>query len=121
MYEEMLDFAVDTENLLAKIKPLFPDVEIGITGFARVGLDEMNSIGIYTILLSIASLLLIYILLARSFRSWVLPVITLLPLLIGVFWTMGLSYNCFCFALEARTAATLLIPALKYQLPKMLI
>ena len=93
--EEILDSAVDTENLLAKIKPLFPDVEIGVTGFARVGLDEMNSIGIYTILLSIASLLLIYLLLARSFRSWVLPVIALLPLLIGIFWTMGLLYICF--------------------------
>ncbi len=93
--EGMLESASETENLLDEIRPLFPDVEIGVTGFARVGLDEMNSIGFYTILLSIAALLLIYLLLARSFRSWALPVIALLPLLIGYFWTVGLLYICF--------------------------
>lgn len=93
--EGMLESAVETEELLSKIRPLFANVDIGVTGFARVGMDEMNSIGFYTILLSLAALVLIYLLLARSFRSWALPVIALLPLLIGSFWTMGLLSICF--------------------------
>jgi hypothetical protein len=50
----------------------------------------MESVGFYTVLLSLAGLLLIYLILARTFRGWVIPFLALVPLVVGILWTMGL-------------------------------
>ena len=91
----MLETTLETEKVMDRFRPLFPDVSANLTGIARIGQDEMESVGIYTIFLSIGALLLIYLLLARSFRGWVLPLMALLPLMIGIFWTTGLLYLLF--------------------------
>ncbi|MBU1938068.1 MMPL family transporter, partial [bacterium] len=77
------------------VAPAHPEVRASLTGVAKIGLDEMDSIGFYTQLLSLAALIMIYLLLARTFRSWLIPVFALLPLVIGIFWTLGVLYFLF--------------------------
>ncbi|MDP8238295.1 MAG: MMPL family transporter [Candidatus Hatepunaea meridiana] len=94
-FDQLIAEVEKVELIVNEISHKFPDVSADLTGMAKIGQDEMNSIGIYTIFLSLGALLLIYILLARSFRGWVLPIIALTPLIIGIFWTMGLLYILF--------------------------
>ncbi len=94
-FESLLTAVEETEQLLAEVRPMFPDVAADLTGIAKVGQDEMNSVGIYTLFLSLGAILLIYLLLSHSFHGWILPIFALLPLLVGIFWTMGLLYLLF--------------------------
>lgn len=94
-WDELIASVEEVELQLSEVKPLFPDVSADLTGFGKIGQDEMNSVGIYTIFLSLGALLLIYILLARSFRGWILPIFALLPLMAGIFWTQGLLFILF--------------------------
>ncbi|MBD3166412.1 MMPL family transporter [bacterium] len=80
------------QGILDDIGADHPEVTANLTGMAKIGLDEMNSVGTYTQLLSLAALVLVYLLLARSFHGWLLPLIALAPLIIGIVWTMGLLY-----------------------------
>ncbi len=79
----------EVEAVLAEIGENHPEVYASTTGMSKIAQDEMNSVGFYTILLSIAALILIYILLARTFNGWIIPLCALAPLLAGIFWTMG--------------------------------
>jgi len=94
-WDDLISTVEKTEMLLDEIRPLFPDVSADLTGMAKIGQDEMNSIGIYTIFLSLGAIILIFIILARSFKGWMLPIIALSPLMVGIFWTMGLLYILF--------------------------
>lgn len=93
--DSLLETATEAEAILQKIRPDFPDVRADLTGLTRISQDEMNSIGLYTKLLSLAAIILIYLLLARSFRGWVMPIFALLPLIVGIIWTMGFLYILF--------------------------
>jgi len=77
------------EEVLAEVGANHPDVFASTTGMSKIAQDEMNSVGFYTILLSIAALILIYFLLARTFNGWMIPLCALAPLMAGIFWTMG--------------------------------
>ncbi len=88
--EELLVVVGDIQTLLDEMASDFPSVEANMTGMGQIGVDEMESVGLYTQILGLVAMVLIYILLARSFRGWVLPLIALAPLLVGIFWTMGL-------------------------------
>ena len=77
------------EELLAPLVKKYPDVKIERTGMTAVGRDEMDSIGPYTILLTLVSLLGIYALLAWNFRSPLIPFLTLAPIVLGITWSMG--------------------------------
>jgi hypothetical protein len=94
-FNELIAAVEEVEVVLQDIKPMFPEVSANLTGMGKIGQDEMNSVGIYTMFLSLVALLLIYILLAKSFKGWVLPIIALIPLIIGIFWMMGLLYVLF--------------------------
>ncbi len=85
----------EVDNILDEVRPSFPGVRADLTGMARICQDEMNSVGLYTWILSLVALILIYLLLARSFRGWVMPVIALLPLIAGILWTMALLFVLF--------------------------
>ncbi len=74
---------------LAEVSLAYPDVEANLTGAGPLQKDEMDSINRNTTLLSLLALLLIYLLLAWSFRGWVVPILALAPLLMGIVWTTG--------------------------------
>jgi predicted RND superfamily exporter protein len=88
-----IDLTIETveqvEAVIAEVAANHPDVYASTTGMAKISQDEMNSVGFYTVLLSIVALCLIYLLLARTLGGWVVPVFALAPLLAGIFWTMG--------------------------------
>ncbi len=85
----------EVEAIMFEVGERHPGVYASTTGIIRIGQDEMNSVGFYTLLLSLGALILIYFLLARTFRGWVMPVLALTPLLVGIFWTMGLIWILF--------------------------
>lgn len=94
-FDALLASVADVERVIDELRPGFPGVSADLTGFAKIGQDEMNSVGLYTVFLSLGVIILIFILLARAFNSWVSPVIAILPLLYGISWTMGLLYLLF--------------------------
>jgi hypothetical protein len=83
------------QAVVDEISPEYADVDINLTGMGKVSQDEMNSIGVYTTILSLISLILIFLLLARSFHGWLTPIIALVPLVIGITWTTGLAMILF--------------------------
>ena len=87
--EGTIETVEQVEAIIAEVGANHPDVYASTTGMAKIAQDEMNSVGFYTILLSIAALVLIYLLLARTFNGWVIPLFALTPLLAGIIWTMG--------------------------------
>jgi len=93
--ESLLAAAEEADALVENINMAHPTVQANLTGMARIGLDEMNSIGVYTQLLSLAALLFIYLLLAWIFKKFTLPLLALFPLIVGICWTLGLLYLFF--------------------------
>ncbi|NIM52954.1 MAG: MMPL family transporter [Gemmatimonadales bacterium] len=87
--EYLLATVEDVEAVLAEVAVNHPAVHASTTGIGKISQDEMNSVGGYTVLLSLVALVLIYLLLAWTLRGWVVPLLALTPLLIGIFWTMG--------------------------------
>jgi len=93
--EEVLLIVDEVELILDDLESEFSDVDANLSGMGRIGKDEMESIGLYTQILSLIALILIYVILARNFRGWVLPLIALTPLLVGIIWDMGLMQLLF--------------------------
>lgn len=87
--EESIATVVEVEDIMAEVAPRHPAVHASTTGMAKIGQDELNSVGAYTVVLSLVALMLIYLLLARAFGGWVIPLIALTPLVMGIFWTMA--------------------------------
>ncbi len=93
IYEEVDDVITLVENIQVILDDdgeQFPGVTTAMTGMGPIGQAEMNSVTTGTQVLSLLAFLLIYLLLARSFRGWILPIIALIPLIFGIIWTMGL-------------------------------
>jgi len=90
---DQVDLSIETvekvEVVVEEIAARHPDVYASLTGIAKIGQDEMNSVGIYTQLLSLVAVILIYLLLAKSFAGRVMPLLALTPLLVGVLWALG--------------------------------
>ena len=107
-FEAVLETVREVQQIVDEIEPFFPDVRANLTGMAPIGLDEMESIGLYTQLLTLGALILIFILLARSFHGWVMPLIAITPLLVGIIWTMGLMQLLFG-SLNLFTAMMMLV------------
>lgn len=98
----------EVEATTQDVASRYPAVYASLTGMAKISQDEMNSVGGYTVLLSLVALLLIYLLLARAFRGWVIPLLALLPLVIGILWTMAVLQLLFT-ALNLFTAMMMLV------------
>jgi predicted RND superfamily exporter protein len=79
----------EVEVIIEEVAPRHPLVHASATGMAKIGQDEMNSVGGYTVVLSLVALVLIYLLLARAFGGWVMPLLALAPLVMGILWTMA--------------------------------
>lgn len=77
------------EALLKPLESKYPDYKIERTGMTAVGRDEMDSIGPQTTMITLVALLLIFILLIWNFKSAMTPLISIVPIIIGIIWTMG--------------------------------
>ncbi len=77
------------EKLLTPLAAKYPDFRIERTGITAVTRDEGDSIGFYTQLISLAAIILVFLLLVWNFRSILIPVLTLIPIVIGIIWTYG--------------------------------
>ncbi|VVS94325.1 efflux RND transporter permease subunit [Desulfoluna spongiiphila] len=77
------------EELLAPLQEKYPDYRIERTGLTSVFRDEMDAVGPQTQALTLLAFSLVFLLLAWNFRSVVIPFIALVPIVIGIFWTMG--------------------------------
>ncbi|MBD3236466.1 MAG: MMPL family transporter [Candidatus Eisenbacteria bacterium] len=93
--DELLAITTDVETFITEVAARHPDVEAALTGMGPIGKAEMESIGPYTYALLLLALLVIFLLLARASRGWELPLIQLVPLLVGILWTMGLMALAF--------------------------
>jgi predicted RND superfamily exporter protein len=78
------------EALLAPLQEKYRDYQIERTGLIPVYRDEMDSIGPQTQALTLLAFGLVFILLSWNFRSVFIPLIALIPILIGIVWTMGI-------------------------------
>jgi predicted RND superfamily exporter protein len=106
--DETLATVAEVDAVMQEVTASHPGVYASMTGMGKISQDEMNSVGGYTVLLSILALLLIYLLLARAFRGWVIPLLALLPLIVGIFWTMAVLQILFG-ALNLFTAMMMLV------------
>jgi len=77
------------EALLAPLQEIYPDYRIERTGLIPVYRDEMDSIGPQTQALTLLAFVLVFVLLSWNFRSFLIPLIALIPIVIGIIWTMG--------------------------------
>lgn len=78
------------EKLMTPIQKKYPEYKIERTGMSAIARDEMDSVGPYTIGITFGAMLLIFILLAWNFRSAVTPLLNLVPIVLGIIWSMGL-------------------------------
>jgi uncharacterized protein len=69
----------------------YPDLEVGITGKAVLETDEMTSAQRDMTIATAISLAGVTVLFAAFFRSMVRPGLTVLTLMLGVGWTLGLT------------------------------
>ncbi len=79
----------EVETVVEEVAADHPAVTAALTGMAKISQDEMNSVGVYTILLSLLALVLIYILLTRTLGGKLIPLVAVASLLVGVMWAMG--------------------------------
>lgn len=77
------------EYLLMPLGAEYPGYTIERTGIVAVSRDEMDSVGPYTMAISMVVLVLIFLMLTYNFRSFVIPLISLIPVVIGIIWVMG--------------------------------
>ncbi len=96
------------EEVVEEVAAGHPGVYASLTGLHKVGQDEMHSVGLYTQLLSLIALIIIYLFLARSFAGRSTPLLALLPLLVGVFWALGALYLIYG-SLNMMTAMMMLV------------
>ncbi len=82
-----LDYRI--EDILAPLVKKYPGYKIERTGMTAIGRDEMDSIGPYTIAITITAFIIIFFLLWWNFRSAITPFLALTPIVIGVIWSMG--------------------------------
>jgi uncharacterized protein len=73
------------------LQQLFPGVEVGITGKAVLEVDEMTTAQRDMTLATVISLVGVAVLFVGFFRGVVRPTLTIITLMIGVGWSLGLT------------------------------
>ncbi len=76
---------------IKRLKPTYPELDIGITGELVLDEDEMNSSTEDSAKATLWSLLLVIVLFAFSFRTPWRPAMALLALFLAVGWTLGFT------------------------------
>ena len=77
------------EALLKPLGEKYPEFKIERTGIIPITRNEMDSIGGYTIALTLGAFILIFLLLSWNFKSVLVPALALTPIVTGVIWSMG--------------------------------
>lgn len=89
---DLENIIVGTNTIESRIYDLQNDnVKIGVTGMHIVVRDEASSIESDSLLTTAISIGLILFLLYFAFRSYLAPVLTFVPLVVGVIWSIGLA------------------------------
>ena len=88
-FDQYLPMDEDLQVLLKNIEKKYPGIKIRRTGMVPIGADEMRTLGPQTMILTILALLLVLIMLRWNFGDWLTPLWGILPLLIGISWSMG--------------------------------
>jgi predicted RND superfamily exporter protein len=78
------------EKLLAPLSEKYPDYRIERTGIIAIGRDEMDSVGVYTYIITLIALVIVFLLLIWNFRSALTPILALIPIVVGIIWTVGI-------------------------------
>ncbi len=104
----MIETVARVEEAVEEVATDHPDVYASLTGLAKISQDEMHSVGIYTQLLSLIALVLIYLLLMKSFAGRGVPLLALAPLLVGIFWALG-ALKIIYGSLNIMTAMMMLV------------
>jgi len=88
-----IDLIIETsavvEEVVTEVAARHPGVTASLTGMAKISQDEMNSVGFYTLLLSLLALILIYLLLTRTLGGKLIPLVAIAALIVGIMWSMG--------------------------------
>ncbi|QUI22387.1 MMPL family transporter [Vallitalea pronyensis] len=79
------------EETIKAIDANHKDVRVRATGMHVVVRDEMASIESDSLLTTLLSILLILAILYFAFRSFLAPIITFIPLVLGIIWAVGLT------------------------------
>ena len=96
-------------SAIEKVRPDLPQgLSIGTSGIIPIARDEMKSVGTYTIALSLIALLLVFLALVWNFKSFLIPFLALIPIVIGIFWAMGF-YAVALGQLNIMTAMIMLV------------
>ncbi len=77
------------EALLEPLAVAHPEYRFERTGMTAIARDEMDSIGPETQMITLLALVLVFLVLVWSFRSFVTPLLTLVPILLGIIWSLG--------------------------------
>jgi uncharacterized protein len=91
--EEFLTLTPGVTLIESSLKELSKDMEVdvGLTGMVVVARDEMVTSEQGIVLSSIIAFILILLIMIFVFRMFSVPLISGIPLIIGIFWTIGMS------------------------------
>ncbi len=107
-YESSLFVDAKIIKILDEIKGELPEVNISTTGAIPISRDEMESIGSSTMVLSLAALLIIFVVLVWNFRSVYTPLFAVFPIIVGIIWAVGF-YRLTIVDLNIVTAMIMLV------------
>lgn len=79
------------EDTIKAVESSYPDVKIQATGMHIVARDETASIQSDSSLTTVMAIVMILLLLYFAFRSLSAPILTFVPLIIGIVWTVGMT------------------------------
>ncbi len=91
--EEILTLTDGVNEIEAGVKKIGNElnISVGLTGMTVVGRDEMVTSEQGIVLSSILAFVSILIILIFVFRMFSVPLISGIPLIVGIFWTVGMS------------------------------
>jgi uncharacterized protein len=91
--EEILTLTPGVTMIESSVKEISKDmgVSVGLTGMVVVARDEMVTSEQGIVLSSLIAFILILLIMIFVFRMFSVPLISGIPLIIGIFWTIGMS------------------------------
>ncbi len=107
-FDKLPQMDVALEKALDSMAERFPDVSVGRTGMIPIGRAEMESTTTGTVALTLAALVLVFVMLRWNFGDWWTPMLALLPVVLGIFWSMGF-YAVTIGSLNIMTAMIMLV------------
>lgn len=76
-------------DALEELQPFLNGADVGTAGLIPLSRDEMESIGPYTMVLFLIAMIFVFFALSWNYRSAIVPLLSLVPLITGIIWSMG--------------------------------